>query len=202
MEINKIQWVPLPDPFEQFSVWFEEARAVIPKYPEAMTLATCGASGRPSSRVVLLKAVRAGGFHFFTNYESRKGREILENPFAALTFYWSALDRQVRIEGRLEKLSREDSESYFHSRPRESQISAWASPQSQVIENREVLEAKISEIQARFESQVIPLPPFWGGFRLMPESFEFWLEVPNRRHDRVAYLLTTDHKWQIARLAP
>jgi pyridoxamine 5'-phosphate oxidase len=190
-----------PDPFDQFAIWFREAQAVTPKYPEAMTLATADKDGRPSARIVLFKGFNEGGFSFFTNYDSRKGKELLGNPFAALVFYWAALDRQVRIEGRIEKLSQEDSLAYFHSRPRESQISAWASPQSREITGRQFLDERIEEIRRRFEGQDVPLPAFWGGFRLVPEKFEFWVELPSRRHDRFLYT-RQGSSWKTVQLGP
>lgn len=190
-----------PDPIDQFAVWFREAQSVTSKYPEAMTLATVDSQNRPSCRVVLFKGFSEGGFTFFTNYESRKGKEIAVNPYAAATFYWPVLDRQVRIEGSLEKLSPEESFDYFKTRPRDSRISAWASPQSREIPDRRFLEDRIAEMEKRFLNQDVPLPTFWGGYRLNPDKIEFWLELPNRRHDRFLY-----HRngpiWRITRLSP
>lgn len=190
------------DPLEQFTIWYREAQAIVTKYPDAMTLATAGKDGKPTARIVLFKGFKNGGFSFYTNYESRKGKEILANPFAALCFYWPILDRQVRVEGRLEKMSQEESLEYFQSRPRESQISAWASPQSREIPDREFLDQRIEEMRSKFEGKEIPLPPFWGGFILVPEAVEFWMEMPSRRHDRFRYVRNSNNSWKISRLSP
>lgn len=190
-----------PDPFVQFRRWFEDAVATRPREPNAVILATATREGKPSARVVLLKGFDERGFLFFTNYESRKGAELRENPNAALLFYWSELEREVRLEGPVEKATREESEEYFHSRPLESQLGAWASRQSEVIPNRSALERKVAELKARYGEGPIPLPPFWGGFRLHPHLFEFWQGRPNRLHDRIRYL--RDGKaWIIERLSP
>ncbi len=193
------------DPISQFEQWFAEALATPGiAEPNAMTLATASANGQPSARVVLLKGIDAGGFCFFTNYESRKGEELAENPLAALAFWWPPLERQVRIEGRVEKLPAVESEAYFQSRPRASQIGAWASPQSRSIAGREVLDENMERLESQFSAEKnLPLPPFWGGFRLVPQRVEFWQGRPNRLHDRVLYLKDVEGSgWKIERLAP
>lgn len=189
------------NPFSQFNQWFEAAVEIGIKEPNAMFLATVE-NLRPKGRVVLLKGVEQAGFVFYTNYNSHKGKEIEQNPFASLTFFWDKLERQVRIEGRIEKVSTEISDEYFHSRPRGSQIGAWVSCQSEVISDRNVLEEKLKELSQQFENQdIIPRPPHWGGYILYPDTFEFWQGRPNRLHDR---LLFTKHaeEWKIERLSP
>jgi pyridoxamine 5'-phosphate oxidase len=189
------------DPIEQFRLWLEQAMTVDPKEFTAMTLATADREGRPSARVVLLKGVDERGFVFYTHYDSRKGGELLENPRAALVFYWPAQDRQVRVEGTVEKTSRAESEAYFASRPLGSRVGAWASPQSRRISGREELERKVREAGERFGEDV-PLPPDWGGFRVHPETIEFWQGRPSRLHDRLCYSRHPDGDWRIERLAP
>jgi pyridoxamine 5'-phosphate oxidase len=189
------------DPIEQFRLWLEQAMAVDPKEFTAMTLATADREGRPSARVVLLKGVDERGFVFYTHYDSHKGRELLENPRAALVFYWPAQDRQVRVAGTVEKTSRAESEAYFASRPLGSRVGAWASPQSRRISGREELERKVREAGERFGDDV-PLPPDWGGFRVHPETIEFWQGRPSRLHDRLRYSLDGEGHWRIERLAP
>jgi pyridoxamine 5'-phosphate oxidase len=189
------------DPIDQFRLWLEQAMTVDPKEFTAMTLATADREGRPSARVVLLKGVDERGFVFYTHYDSRKGRELLENPRAALVFYWPLQDRQVRVEGTVEKTSRAESEAYFASRPLGSRVGAWASPQSRRISSREELERKVSEAGERFGDDV-PLPPDWGGFRLHPETIEFWQGRPSRLHDRLCYSRDREGNWRIERLAP
>ncbi|MCL6523532.1 MAG: pyridoxamine 5'-phosphate oxidase [Thermoflavifilum sp.] len=188
-------------PLTQFNQWLDEALQCRILDFNAMTLATCGENGQPSARIVLLKEVDQRGIIFFTNYESRKGQELANNPRAAIVFYWKELERQVRMEGVVEKLSIAENESYFHSRPLESQLSAWASPQSQEIPNRAYLEAKVKQYQEQFARQPLTCPPFWGGFRLIPHYVEFWQGRAHRLHDRIVYRLVSEN-WQISRLAP
>ncbi len=192
-----------PGPVLQFERWFEEALAARLPEPNAMTLATADASGRPSARIVLLKGFGEEGFSFFTNYQSRKGQNLAAQPWAALVFFWQELQRQVRIEGIVEKLSPEESTAYFQSRPRGSQAGAWASPQSQVIGSREVLARKMDGVEAQFAGQeLLPRPPHWGGYLLRPALVEFWQGRPSRLHDRIQYTLMHDGSWKIERLAP
>ena len=189
------------DPIEQFRLWLEQAMTVDPKEFTAMTLATADREGRPSARVVLLKGVDERGFVFYTHYDSDKGRELRENPRAALVFYWPLQDRQVRVEGAVEKTSRAESEAYFASRPLGSRVGAWASPQSRRISGREELERKVREAGERFGEEV-PLPPDWGGFRVHPEAIEFWQGRPSRLHDRLCYSRDSEGHWRLERLAP
>lgn len=191
-----------PDPVAQFRTWFEQALAAGLPEPNAMTVATAMADGTPSARVVLLKAFDARGFTFFTNYRSRKGRELDANPRAALVFFWAALERQVRIAGRVERTSRAESEEYFRTRPLGSRLGAWASAQSEVLSGRDELERRLAAMERQFAGQEIPLPPQWGGFRVVPESIEFWQGRPNRLHDRFRYTRQPDGGWHVARLAP
>lgn len=188
-------------PFVQFRLWFEEAKAAQILEPNAMTLATVSPSGTPEARIVLLKDMDERGFVFYTNYESAKAESIAANPRVALLFFWGELERQVRITGSIEKVSREESDAYFQMRPRESRIGAWASKQSSVIESREALEKRFAELTADFEGKEIPLPPFWGGYRVVAESLEFWQGRVGRLHDRVRYQRTASG-WKIARLSP
>lgn len=190
------------NPFRQFDTWFAQAvDAQLPE-PNTMTLATVDSRGRPSARIVLIKVVDERGFVFFTNYESRKGHELADNPFASLLFYWIELERQVRIEGTVVKTSEAESDQYFHSRPLGSRIGAWASEQSQVIESRAILEAREKEISAQYGDHP-PRPPHWGGYRLVPDAIEFWQGRPSRLHDRLLYTRSADSSdWQIARLSP
>lgn len=189
------------DPIVQFRKWFGEAIAAQLYEPNVMTLATADRFGRPSARIVLLKGIEDDGFIFFTNYESSKGQHLLENPQAALVFFWAELERQVRIEGVVSKVSAEVSAGYFHARPTGSQIGALASPQSQVIADRKVLEDKVAELSSRYEGQEIPRPPYWGGYLVEPSRIEFWQGRPSRLHDRILYELI-DGSWIINRLAP
>ena len=193
----------LTGPFEQFRQWFKEAlEAEIPE-PNAMTVATVGPEGRPSTRIVLIKGFDEHGFVWYTNYESRKGQELAVHPFAALQFHWVELERVVRIEGRVEKTSDEESDAYFHSRPLDSRIGAWASPQSQVIGSRAVLVANAAKFGAQFALNS-PRPPHWGGYRLVPERFEFWQGRKSRLHDRLVYSRgpASADEWTVQRLAP
>jgi pyridoxamine 5'-phosphate oxidase len=189
------------DPFAQFARWFDEAVAARLPEPNAMTLATVGPDGRPSARIVLLKGVDPRGLAFFTNYDSRKARELPDGAHAALLFYWHELERQVRIEGRVERIGAAESDTYFASRPRASRIGAWASPQSRVIADRAWLEQRFAEAQARFPGDDVPRPPHWGGYRVVPESFEFWQGRASRLHDRIAYRRASGD-WTVVRLAP
>jgi len=189
------------NPFVQFQRWFQQVLDSHVLDANAMVLATCGADAQPSARVVLLKAFDECGMVFYTNYESHKAKDLTENPLAALLFYWKELERQVRIEGRVEKLTTQENEAYFQSRPLESQISAWASPQSRPIAGRAVLKARVEAYRRQFEHTPINCPPFWGGYRLIPHYFEFWQGREQRLHDRIIYQKSAD-KWVIGRLAP
>jgi pyridoxamine 5'-phosphate oxidase len=190
------------DPFRQFHVWFDEARAAETIEPNAMSLATATPAGVPSVRVVLLKEFDERGFVFFTDYRSRKGEEMAANPQAALCFWWGELQRQVRLQGRITKVSQAESEAYYRQRPRGSRLGAWASTQSSVIPSREQLESAIADLEQRYEGKEdIPLPDHWGGYRLQPVSFEFWQGRPSRLHDRIEY--TRDGSaWTVRRLSP
>ena len=213
------------DPVAQFKRWFDQAEGARsagrlrgffiglykaflalggsrPLDVNAATLATADRNGRPSARVVLLKGVDDRGFIFFTNYDSRKGTELAENPRAALVFYWADLERQVCVAGDVARISREESEAYFKSRPRGSRLAAWASRQSDVLENRAVLEARWQELERQYPGETVPLPPFWGGYVLAPTRIEFWQGRPNRLHDRFRYLKQPDNAWRIERLSP
>ncbi|HEU4784829.1 MAG TPA: pyridoxamine 5'-phosphate oxidase [Ktedonobacterales bacterium] len=190
------------DPFRQFAVWFDEARAASPTEPNAMALATVGADGRPSLRMVLLKGADERGFVFYTNYESRKGRELADTPWAALTLFWPEMERQIRIEGRVEPVPAEESDAYYHSRPIGSQLSASASRQSEVIAGRDELEQRVAALSAQYQDQEIPRPENWGGFRVIPDAIEFWQGRANRLHDRLRYRLLASGDWQIERLSP
>lgn len=191
-----------PNPVRQFETWFAQALDAKLPEPNAMTLATVSADGRPSARIVLIKGVDERGFVFFTNYDSRKGREIATNPAGSLLFHWVELERQVRVEGRIEKTSAADSDTYYASRPLGSRIGAWASDQSQPIDSREALESREREVIAQYGDEP-PRPPHWGGYRLVPDVIEFWQGRPSRLHDRIVYTRGgTDGAWSIARLAP
>jgi pyridoxamine 5'-phosphate oxidase len=189
------------DPISQFQKWFAQAMQAEIVEPNAMTLATVAADRRPSTRIVLLKSVDQRGLSFFTNYESRKGRELAENPKASLTFFWAGLERQVSVGGTVSKLSREESEAYFAVRPLGSQRGAWVSKQSTVVANREYLEKRLAEVEAEFGENV-PMPPYWGGYVLSPSSMEFWQGRPNRLHDRFRYKRQDSGVWAIERLSP
>jgi pyridoxamine 5'-phosphate oxidase len=191
-----------PDGIAQFSAWFKDALdANIPE-ANAMTLATVGEGGTPSARIVLLKDFDARGFSFYTNYDSRKGRELAANPRAALCLFWQPLERQVRIEGTVERVGREESEEYFRGRPRQSQIGAWVSQQSRPITSRAELERLEAELQKRFEGVPVPLPDYWGGYRVVPQTLEFWQGRPSRLHDRLLYTRSQQGGWTIQRLSP
>jgi pyridoxamine 5'-phosphate oxidase len=191
-----------PDPLKQFAAWFTAAVEAGIRDVNAMALASASADGRPSVRIVLLKGFADDGFTFFTNYDSQKGRELDANPHAELCIYWPQLERQIRVSGAVERASREESARYFHSRPRGSQLGAWVSRQSEVIDARQVLEARLAEMTERFAADEVPLPPHWGGYRLKPATIEFWQGRPNRLHDRFRYTRGADGVWQIDRLAP
>ena len=191
-----------PDPIRQFANWFTAAIEAGIRDVNAMSLATATSESQPFVRIVLLKGFDQEGFVFFTNYESQKGHQLAANPQAALAFYWIELDRQIRISGPAETTPREESERYFHSRPVASQLGAWASHQSEVIDGRRVLDARLAQVTERFAHQVIPLPPHWGGFRVRPEMMEFWQGRPNRLHDRFRYRREQTGLWTIERLAP
>lgn len=190
-----------PDPLLQFGKWMAEAIAADLLEPTAMTLATADADGQVSARMVLLKGHGPEGFRFYTNYASRKAQDLAANPQAALVFYWDRLERQVRVEGAVEKLSREAAEAYFRSRPRGSQLGAWASPQSSPLRDREELVARETEARARFDGREVPLPDHWGGYRLVPRALELWQGRPDRLHDRFRYTLE-GAGWRLVRLAP
>lgn len=190
------------NPFRQFEQWFQEAEAAKIAEPNAMTLATTGRDGRPAARTVLLKGCDGRGFVFYTNFESRKGRELDANPRAALLFPWVAMERQILIEGPVARVSREVAEAYFHSRPRGSQLAAWASPQSTTVAGRAVLEESYRVVDKKYEGRTVPLPPNWGGFRLAPETVEFWQGRRNRLHDRLRYRREPGGDWVVERLAP
>jgi len=189
-----------PDPLRQFEAWFEDAGSAV-RAPEAMAVATAVASGVPCVRMVLLKGFDGRGFVFFTGYDSRKGQELTANPRAAILFYWDPLGRQVRIEGPIERTSHDENEPYFHSRPRASQIAALASLQSQPLVSRDALDARVAELTAELEGRDVPLPPAWGGFRLTPESYEFWQHREDRLHDRLCYRRSPEG-WVLERLSP
>ncbi len=188
-------------PFVQFEKWFNDAIKAEIFEPNVMTLATADRSGKPNARIVLLKGFDDQGFSFYTNYLSQKGKELKKNPQACLVFFWAELERQVRIEGKIEKLDKETSEAYFQSRPIGSQISAIASPQSQVVQSRSVLEQKVEELTKQFEGKLIPKPAHWGGYILKPTAVEFWQGRSSRLHDRIRYVLVNG-SWKIDRLAP
>ena len=190
------------DPIKQFEVWFNEAQEAKVSEGNAMTLSTATHDGRPSARVVLLKGFYDAGFVFYTNYLSRKGKEITKNPLGALTFFWPEMERQVRVEGTIEKISKEQSEKCFHSRPKESQIGALASPQSQEIADRDVIEKKWKELEVEYADKEVPKPSFWGGYILKPRLIEFWQGRPSRLHDRILYKKIDNKNWKKVRLAP
>jgi pyridoxamine 5'-phosphate oxidase len=190
------------DPFSLFRQWFEQARAAELWEPNAMTLATATPDGIPSARIVLLKALDNRGFTFFTNYDSRKGREMAANPRVALVFMWQQLERQVRVEGTIEKVTDAESDAYFITRPLGSRLGAWASAQSKVIPSREFLETQHAELMAKYPDGNVPRPPNWGGYRVLPTSIEFWQGRPSRLHDRILFTRRSDGSWNKVRLSP
>jgi pyridoxamine 5'-phosphate oxidase len=190
-----------PSPFRQFQFWFDQALSAQVPEPNAMTLATVTGDGKPSARIVLLKGLDDRGFVFYTNYESRKGQELAQNAQAVLVFWWAQLERQVRIEGSVEKVTPEEADEYFQIRPRASQLGAWASHQSQVIPSRTVLEQRFQELEAKYQDATIPRPSHWGGYRVILQQIEFWQGRPNRLHDRLRYRLN-QNQWIIERLSP
>jgi pyridoxamine 5'-phosphate oxidase len=193
----------LPDPLQQFKVWFEESvRSAGDREPNAVTLATADREGHPSARIVLLKGFDERGFVFFTNYESRKGQHLAQNPRAALNFHWPWLERQIQIEGNVSRVSREESQNYFDKRPLKSRLSAIISPQSHSVSSRAELEQRMEEVSRQYPNANPPVPDFWGGYRVFPERMEFWQGRENRLHDRFLYILTLDGSWRIERLGP
>jgi len=199
LEINEVA----SNPITQFDTWFHIAMAQQIKEPNAMVLATINEEGKPAARVVLLKGYDQRGFTFFTNYQSQKGKDLLKNPYGALVFNWLELEKQIRIEGSVEKLSFEESTAYFQSRPKSSQIGAWASPQSTIISDRSILEERVEQLHHQYaEVSVLPRPEYWGGYLLKPTLIEFWQGRTSRLHDRIRYTLQSDDAWKIERLAP
>lgn len=192
----------LSSPFQQFDKWFREALEAEVLEVNAMTLATATPDGKPSARVVLLKGLDERGFTFFTNYHSDKGQMLAANPYAALTFFWPEMERQVRIEGEIEKVSHEESDEYFASRPKGSQIGAWVSEQSHIIKSREELDKRLEELTIQYENEPVVRPPHWGGYRLLPSSVEFWQGRPSRLHDRLKYTKGNEGFWKLDRLSP
>ncbi|MGH2646637.1 MAG: pyridoxamine 5'-phosphate oxidase [Ginsengibacter sp.] len=190
------------DPIKQFEKWLHQSMESGIEEPNAMTLATSTGDGKPTARIVLLKGIKNNGFVFFTNYESRKGTQIHDNPLGCLVFFWKELQRQVRIEGEIKKISEKESDEYFATRPIESRIGAWSSPQSKVIKNREVLEKNVAEFTNKYESKNIPRPLYWGGYILNPTLIEFWQGRTGRLHDRLQYTIDAGKSWIIERLAP
>jgi pyridoxamine 5'-phosphate oxidase len=191
-----------PSPIAQLEKWLNEAIAAEHPEPTAMMLATASPEGEPAARVVLLKGLGAGGLVFFTNYESDKGRQLADNPRASAVFFWVLLERQARVSGTVSRVAREETEAYFRSRPRESQLGTWASAQSSVLEGREALETRLAEVRARFGDGEVPCPPMWGDYRLVPDRLEFWQGRPSRLHDRLRYTRKGEASWLVERLSP
>ena len=191
-----------PDPFAQFGLWLDQAWGSGTAEANGMCLSTVCGEGKPSQRTVLMKEYDHSGFVFYTNHNSRKGHQLAESAFVSALFPWIAIHRQIIIEGSVSRVSDKQSEAYFHSRPRDSQIAAWASRQSEVVESRAVIEDQIKEIEQRFGGATIPLPPFWGGYRIKPTRFEFWQGRNHRVHDRIIYLLSESQEWELQRLSP
>ena len=189
------------NPFKQFENWFEEAVNSQILDPYAMTISTVSYEGQPSIRVVYLRGISEKGFKFYTNYNSQKGEDLLENNYVAANFFWSEIERQIRVEGEVERLSSEESDKYFASRPRESQIGAWASNQSKVIDNRKILEDKVAQYNEKYKDMEVPRPPFWGGYLIKPLKIEFWQGRPNRLHDRIVFTKKNGN-WLITRVSP
>lgn len=190
------------NPIKQFETWWKEAMDSKIDEPNAMTLATSTLSGRPSARIVLLKEIHKDGFVFYTNYNSRKGHEIQNNSFVALLFFWKQLEKQIRVEGKIRKLEARESDNYFATRPRESQLGAWSSPQSSPIESAEFLVENMKKYEKKFQGENVPRPEYWGGYLVEPNVIEFWQGRPGRLHDRLQYSLTGNNQWVINRLAP
>lgn len=190
------------NPFTQFQIWFDQALEAKLLEPNAMTLATVGQDGNPSARIVLLKDFDSRGFVFFTNYLSQKGQELDINPHVALVFWWGELERQVRIQGKVEKATSEESDQYFQQRPRGSQLGSYASCQSDIVESREILEKRLQAQEQKYQNQIIPRPEHWGGYRVIPHIIEFWQGRPSRLHDRLRYTLQQENNWLIERLCP
>lgn len=191
-----------PDPFDQFKIWFDAAISSGQSEPNAMVIASASTNGIPSARVVLLKELTNKGFVFYTNYMSRKGQELMANPHAAALFDWHEMERQIRIEGTVEKVDAAESDAYFNIRPDDAKIGAWSSPQSSVVSGREELESLQKKYTAQFAGKEIPRPPHWGGFIILPTMIEFWQGRPNRMHDRIVYIRTDNGEWKLQRLAP
>ena len=191
-----------PNPVIQFQKWFDQVCSVDIPEPNAMTVATVSSEGKPSARMVLLKDYDGRGFVFYTNYNSRKGQELIANPYAALVFWWAQLERQVRITGSVEKISAQESDEYFHSRPFNSRLGAWTSNQSEIVSSRQTLEQRLQQLQAKYKDLEVPRPPHWGGFRVIPVEIEFWQGRSSRLHDRLLYSKNSDSTWGIERLSP
>ena len=191
-----------PDPIRQFQRWFDEAVAAGQADVNSMTLATVTPDGKPAARTMLLKGIETGQFLFYTNYQSHKADELKTQPYAALVFWWNSLERQVRVAGKVCKTSRQNSEDYFKTRPRGSQLGACASPQSRVIESRTVLDAKLAQLKKQYQDKEVPCPENWGGYQLEPDMVEFWQGLPDRLHDRLRYTRQADGSWQLQRLSP